>query len=240
MEPVLIGLNGEAESGKDTGFEFIREWGEKYNLIAKREAFADRLKVSAAAALGWDAQLDIGDNEIEFCNLLKCDGSVIQINVEPPEDSLELGVTYEISGREYLQFYGTEAHRDVFASDFWVDAVLPTGEACTERGNFYPQWWDSFKDGDPGYEQYAADLCVVTDVRFPNEAQRVKDLGGVVWKIDREVPGAGDHPSEQMLDPELIDLIIDNNGDLEDYQAMIEIALEHLLGITAAEQAAIA
>lgn len=232
MFPVLIGLNGEAESGKDTGFDFIKEWGEKNNKVAKRDAFADRLKISAAAALGWEPELDIGLDPIEFCNLLKNDGSVIQVIVEPPLDADDLSVTYEISGREYLQFYGTEAHRDVFANDFWVDAVLPTGEACTARGDFYPEWHENFKDGDLGYEQYVADLCVVTDVRFPNEAERVKELGGVVWKIDREVPGAGDHPSEQTLDPELIDLIIDNNGGLDDYQMMIEIALEHLLGVT--------
>ena len=228
MEPVLIGLHGEAESGKDTGFIFIKEWANRNGLEAAREAFADRLKASAAMALGWEEALDIGETPIDFCNYLKQDGSEIQITVQPPLNEHKLASTYYITGREFLQYYGTEAHRDVFDYNFWVDAVLPTSNLDDFLD--HPDWHENFKTGDSDYQQYVADICVVTDVRFPNEAERVKELGGVVWKIDREVPGAGDHPSEQTLDPDLIDLIIDNNGDLEDYRMMLEIALEHLVG----------
>lgn len=229
MQPVLIGLHGVAESGKDTGFRFIKDWAESHNFSAVRDAFADRLKTSAAMALGWEETLDIGTDPIEFCNYLKQDGSVISVTIEPPLDALEIGTHYEISGREYLQFYGTEAHRDVFDYDFWVNAVLPLeGSADPDT---LPDWCYNFYTDDDA----VANLCVVTDVRFPNEAERVKELGGYVWKIDRDVPGAGDHASEQTLPPELIDLTIDNNQSLEDYAENLAVALEYTLQFTRGE-----
>ena len=39
-----------------------------------------------------------------------------------------------------------------------------------------------------------------TDVRFPNEAQKIKDLGGVVWRIEREgVAPVNSHISEYAI-----------------------------------------
>lgn len=64
------------------------------------------------------------------------------------------------------------------------------------------------------------DKVVVTDVRYPNEAEFIKSLGGRVVRIDRNGAGlagaAGQHPSEvgvSQIDPWWF---IDNNGTLED------------------------
>lgn len=223
MDPVLIGLNGVARSGKDTGYSFIDEWARSQGGTARREAFADRLKVSAAASLGIakDAALD-------FCNRLKGDGSYIQIR------QLTAGggpntLVHSLTGREFLQYYGTEAHREVFHSDFWVDALLPELDASRAEGTLTrPRWQLNFVDEE---SNNIANICVVTDVRFENEARRIKSLGGVVWNIDRDVPGAGNHASEQSLSPELIDVIIDNNGSLDDYKDNLAIALEDLIEV---------
>lgn len=57
---------------------------------------------------------------------------------------------------------------------------------------------------------------VISDVRFDNEAQAIKDLGGIVVRMVRAGsgltgPGAS-HPSEQGVSDNLVNVEIDNNG----------------------------
>lgn len=187
---MIIGLSGKATSGKDTVCGFIKDWAESNGRSAERDAFADRLKISAAHALG------VMDDEIAFCNSLKTTGritvTISQANAIDPHGFF----ARQFTGREYLQWYGTQAHRDVFDHDFWLRGVLP----------------------DPG-DRYGGrdpfDILVITDVRFDNEAQWIKGCNGEVWQIDRDGAGAGSHASEQPIDPKYVDHFIDNNGSLD-------------------------
>lgn len=182
----LIGLSGKAGAGKDTVFTVVRELAARAGCSAVRDAFADRLKESAAAALG------IVSGGWEFCNDLKDRGEVVW-------DLPDLAET-RLTGRQFLQYYGTEAHRDVFGDDFWIRAVLPNPSAA-----FFGRK-DRF------------DLLVVTDVRFDNEAQAIKECGGEMWRVDRWGAGAAasGHASEGGIAEELIDRVIDNNGSMLD------------------------
>lgn len=61
----------------------------------------------------------------------------------------------------------------------------------------------------------ADDKVVVTDVRFKNEAARIKNLGGQIWRINRmNVGPANDHISEIDLDDWGFDGVITNNSDM--------------------------
>ena len=60
---------------------------------------------------------------------------------------------------------------------------------------------------------------VVTDVRFPNEAYKIRDIGGEIWRIER--PGAGsltgsDDESETALDQWPYDVVLYNDSDLSE------------------------
>lgn len=190
---MLIGLHGRLRSGKDTACGFILDWAHEQGREAKREAFADRLKLSAARALGFD-QPD--DEAIELMNALKETGAI--------EVWMSGHVPQVITGRKYLQLYGTEAHREIFDTDFWVNAVLPRSAG----GEF---------DG----------ILVITDVRFPNEAERIRDLGGEVWEIVRDTGRDQDsHASEVRLPEEMIDLKIDNNKSLDHLRDVVTSLME--------------
>jgi hypothetical protein len=96
---------------------------------------------------------------------------------------------FEPEVRRLLQRLGTEAGRKVLGENVWVDAAL-TG------------WPEDAK-------------IAVSDVRFPNEAQRIKDMGGVIWRVNR--PGVGpanSHPSETALDDWDFDWVYENRSDL--------------------------
>ena len=66
---------------------------------------------------------------------------------------------------------------------------------------------------------------VVADVRFNNEADMVHRLGGIVVKVDRDIPKEDTHISESGIDAmTCYDILIQNNGSLEDlYEVVGEI-----------------
>lgn len=58
---------------------------------------------------------------------------------------------------------------------------------------------------------------VVTDVRFPNELQAIKDLDGITIKIEREsVNNKDTHESETLIDELETDFVFSNNGTKEE------------------------
>lgn len=107
--------------------------------------------------------------------------------------------------RRLLQRLGTEAGRQVMWDSIWIDAALT------------------------GYSEDAR--IVVTDCRFPNEAQAIKSRGGKVWRITREGVGpANSHASETSLDDWRFDAWLDNNGTLEEYREVIRNGFDWTLG----------
>lgn len=183
---MLIGFHGKMKRGKDTSFQILRDAMGDY---VRRESFADRLKLSAARALGYR---EGGVPEaVEFCNRFKDPDVAIAVFRWQDDDPI-----HTLSGREYLQYYGTEAHRDVFDPNFWINAALST------------------------YDPNVDEIVAITDVRFPNEAEAIRAAGGVVVQIIRPDLDADDnslqaHVSEQPLAPELVDFVIINDGTLE-------------------------
>lgn len=213
----VIGLTGVAGSGKDTACGYALDWCDKEGYTAARVALADPLKVSAARALG--APSEWSDEEcVDFCDDLKRPGMAVRVEmahkdyidgVSTPLISHELYA--EVSGREFLQFYGTEAHRQVFGESFWTDVT---------RGIIQRK------------EREGVDIVFITDVRFPNEARFVlseDDWHGEVWSIQRPDAAAIEaHSSEAGVGAELVDLLITNDGSLEDLRDAVRLTCDTL------------
>lgn len=103
--------------------------------------------------------------------------------------------------RVLLQKLGTEVGREMFGGDFWVELALKR-----------------IPDGAK---------VVIPDVRFKNEAEAIKRLGGQVWRITREGVGpANDHISEHDLDDYDFDYIMENDGTIGDLRAMVSHVME--------------
>lgn len=192
---MVIGLAGRMGSGKDTVCELMQEL---HGGEVLRRAFADPLKISAARALGF-----VGSEQaaVDYCNMLKEQGTIA---VFQGDDALT-----DITGRQFLQWYGTEAHRNVFGQDFWIDASLPLFRTEAD-----------FFGTDP-----KEDIVVFTDVRFPNEAARIKEWGGEVWEVIRFNDEADEHLSEQKLPARLVNATIDNRGTYDDLRAVVAASL---------------
>lgn len=210
----LIGLHGKKQSGKDTAFGILNN--ELGDLVLKREGFADRLKISFARLFldegdqsdkAWNYEGWTDDECIAFANHFKEHGKLVV--PEFPGGDMPDGIPIhiwnigEVSGRKALQKYGTEAHRDVFEDNFWVNAVLPNPLAHDWGRNDYNDF----------------DVLVITDVRFPNEAEAIIKAGGEIWHIIRPEVDDGDaHVSEIPLGVEYIDAKIVNDGTLDQFR----------------------
>jgi len=117
-----------------------------------------------------------------------------------------------MSPREILQKVG-EGMRKIYP-DIWVDTV------------FYTTIPDHEKDG--------YDFFVISDVRYPNEGDKVHKEDGTLIKVLRDAGGVevgADHSSETaMKDYTDFDFIIDNNGSFEEYFETLDKLMEQIDG----------
>ena len=106
--------------------------------------------------------------------------------------------------RRTLQRFGTEAVRENIGQDTWIRLMDDRIDDLTS---------DSLH-------------VLVTDIRFPNEAELIKEWGGTLIRIERDTQQDGEsaHVSEAGLDKIPYDYTIDNNGTLDDLRA----AMAHL------------
>jgi hypothetical protein len=203
---MILGLAGAKRSGKNTVAEFIKDqFGDKYEV--QEWSFAEDLKKSAAAAIGAGEEIAIGD-PVAFCDLFKENGT-IELSI----DHELFSAAWTISGREYLQYYGTEAHRNVFGDDFWVKNLLQ-------------------KIPNPAIVSHENRIDVITDTRFPNEADAIRGIAdGYIIKVSRpEVESDGDtHASEIPLPDDLIDYTITNTSTLDDLSFNTYTVIKKLL-----------
>ena len=98
--------------------------------------------------------------------------------------------------RRTLQRLGTESIRSL-DDQFWIRTAFARIDALRA-------------DGKP---------VVVTDVRYPNEADAIRDATGYLVRITRNLPDDGDnHASEKALDDYREHLRVPNNGSIGDFE----------------------
>jgi len=108
--------------------------------------------------------------------------------------------------RPMLQWWGTDFRRGLYSNNYWIDR-LNKKIVCSE-----------------------ADILVVTDVRFHNEAKNIKEMGGYLLGISRLTKGNIDyHPSETELETIHCDHIIKNDGSLTELKNLTSQAVANIL-----------
>lgn len=209
---MIIGITGKAQSGKDTACRIVQlintvdydcacseGEGEKYIL--------DNVDNILPMTCMWEKHA--------FADKLKECASII---LGVPRFMFESGEFKEsftslplsnkegepMTNREFLQYFGTEVGRSI-DKDLWIKALMYS------YGRDKESHW------------------IVPDVRFPNEAEAIRNAGGVLWRIERDGSGAGNHISEKLIDDIKVDLIIENNLDMKYYIKAIIMAYNHTM-----------
>lgn len=99
---------------------------------------------------------------------------------------------YGTSPRHALQTLGTEWGRGHIRESIWLDVA----RSHIEKGN-----------------------VVVSDVRFDNEAELIKELGGIVIQVERgDAPDVLDHASEKGVHFHLVDYLVQNDGTISELE----------------------
>lgn len=125
-----------------------------------------------------------------FPDFLKKEAEIYKCNVD------DLFTTKPGSFRQFMQNYGTELRRNI-DDNYWIDRWLA--------------------NANKSYINYQRPV-VVDDVRFLNEAEMIKKVGGIIIRIRKQGQDISmNHPSETemaLIEPDYE--IIADEGDIED------------------------
>jgi hypothetical protein len=194
---MIIGVCGFIGSGKDTIADYLVNFHE-----FRRESFASTLKDAVAAVFGWDRTMLEGRTK---------EAREWREQVDPWwADRLSMPT---LTPRWVLQYWGTEVCRKAFHDDIWIASL-------------------------ENKLRNSKDHVVISDCRFPNEISSIKNAGGkIVWVQRGELPDWYEtaidanrgsnvainelkmrkiHASETAWVGTEFDLILDNNGTIDD------------------------
>lgn len=247
---MIIAFNGYAGSGKDScglmaQYLLCRKWDEK--KLDRKPSIEEVIDNSQYHT--WWLEHESGWQINKFAKKLKqIAGIILGVNPDNFEDDAfkdsylpaewdktmlypgEEDMTKEhMTVREFLQKLGTDALRVGLHENTWINAALADYK-CTPSGGYPEYGTTATGERIPiGYNQFLdCPNWIVTDLRFPNEAQAVKDRGGIVIRVDR--PGVGpknNHTSETALDNWKFDYKIANVSDLTSLMFTVETILKH-------------
>jgi hypothetical protein len=254
---MIIAISGKMQSGKNTVGAIIQYLYDKNRLGYKtmnteddfnsylknnhhlkcdyqQKAFASKLKQIVSILTGIPIE-DLEKQEVKNIVLGKewwfygygekeKFGSSIKF---PYLETFDISSEYRLNKltiRDLLQGIGTEAMRDVIHPNVWVNALFadykPNGAPYDTLGDLY----DDLK-----YIPSETKLpnWVITDLRFPNELEAIKQRGGISIRVNRFL-SEGDgtytelHPSETALDNAEFDYVIDNNAGIPELMEKVK------------------
>lgn len=241
---MIIGISGHKQSGKDTvakiiqyltaypnsnGFTDGSRKNRSYNsYIMDRSMGGDIIS-------SWETKKFANKLKDIICLLIGCTREQLEDN-DFKERELEEEWQVELKSgffkengsfgkskktvRWLLQTMGTECGRQIIHPDIWVNALMSEYKGRIIRGyqgsqkidiNTYPNW-------------------IITDVRFPNEVQAIKDKGGIIIRVNRpNIVSTDIHESETALDNyKGWDAIIINNSSIESLIEIVKVYLQKL------------
>lgn len=201
--PLVIGLTGYAGAGKDTVASLLQT-----HCGAYVTAFADPLRGEICDAFCLEQAFlmrrETKEHPMSALALARCmDGAFVdRVQVAHMRAGLPLDMAAPRSPRQIMQWWGTEYRR---ANDvgYW-----------TSRTRNHIRWLMS---------GLHARLVVVSDVRYANEAELIRQFGGQLWRVKR--PGcepAGQQHSSAVDGSEFSpDAVINNAHDVRHLQGLV-------------------
>jgi hypothetical protein len=238
---MIIAFSGRKQSGKSTAGNFI------YSL------YMAQLGISEKVYLGESGNILISD----LFGDKNYSGSFSANNINPPDvtlqktygvldkiikiynfaDILKKNICMDILGLSYEQCYGTDEQKNDITN------LRINNELASSREMMQYIGTDIFRKIKPDVWVDATirqimkenpKVAIITDCRFPNEVECIKNSGGKVIRLDRN-PFNSDHLSETILDQNNYDwnnfdyVISNQEYSLYDQVSKLKTILEEIL-----------
>lgn len=135
----------------------------------------------------------------------------------------------ELTPRLLLQLIGTEGLRNLIHPNSHINGLFADYKPLVSyQGIIMNLSNNTIQESDYKLESEFPNW-IITDVRFPNEVEAIKDRGGIIIRVNREDnTGQGKlnpHTSETALDDYEFDYIIDNFGTIEQLKEKVKTIL---------------
>ena len=154
---MLLGLSGCIGSGKDTVANYLAS----HDFI--KLSYADSLKDICSSLFGWKRELIEGttNESREFRETIDTDLDQLFTQFHISDD---IPMLQQVTPRKILQFLGTDLFRKHMHENIWICLTVRNIQSLLSQGKH----------------------VVVTDCRFQNEIDAIKQLGGTTIKIIRK------------------------------------------------------
>lgn len=194
-----IGISGLAGSGKDSSIMLIMKlWNMTVSVLGPEKfATSDVCRIL--------------NNELHFDSFhladpLKEIAEIMGFTYDQVHDQNLKGVPdefWKITPREFLQMCGTEMFRKVWRDDVWVQLARKRIKALR----------DSIANDESRHV-----IAFIPDVRFPNEADMIKNEGGIMIRVARAGIQEMNHASENQVKNLRVDIgMINDSPTPEDW-----------------------
>lgn len=223
---MIISLSGYAHSGKDTAGKMIQEYTAErtgFGLVSRYtweiRKWADALRKVAHIFLPQFTLEFLYTDEFKEMELEGWDYETQTVELD------HLGQDHTVmktmTGRQFLQWLGTDAIRNGLHREAWVKAMM---------AEYHGIWYGKLDQANSNW--------IITDTRFPNELKAVKAAGGYTIRLQRlpewitsenEEPWRSSlHESETALDSARFDFTVKNNGTLDELRAQLETIMTQI------------
>lgn len=234
---MIIGISGKKQSGKSTSGNFI------YSIMMVESG------VSNKASINWAGQIEISDlfgdknyrGIFDPCNRSSTDWNIQKVfqTLDPIvkiynfADILKQNVCMDILGMTYSQCYGSDAEKNELTDLEWDGEKLTARDAMQLIGTdlfrkLKTNVWASATIKKISKEK--PHIAIITDCRFPNEVDTIKQSQGVIIRLTRQYDDSN-HTSETVLDRDKYDWAnfdhIIHNQDMSIYNQCV--ALQEIL-----------
>lgn len=244
---LVLGISGRKQSGKTTAGNFI------LSLYLAKFGVSDKIyldedgNIVVSDLLGdksYEGNFDIkkilyqknvSTDIIDILNVVNS-----QVKIYNFADILKTDICMKILGLTYDQCYGTDENKNELTNIQWDDKKLTARDVMQIVGT------DIFRKLDTNVwvrttidriVQDQPDLAIITDCRFPNEVDAIKQIGGKIIRLTRD-PFQSNHLSETILDKDNydwsnFDFVLDNKEtQLYDQLSELKTILEKLLNLS--------
>jgi len=186
-KPMLLGINGEIGCGKSTAVDYIsKQYGFREYMFAKP------LK-DIAVTLGFEQEQVFGTQA----------------------QKLEINKFWGISGRRFMQVFGSEICRD------YMPRMLP--DMQLNGATIWARLFEKYLLENPHCN------IAVSDVRFPDECEVIKKHKGIVIRIERStVKDQPYHLHQSEMQKICPNIVVYNNGSIDDLHRKLDLLMHRV------------